>query len=234
MSARTVITVDGLAGTGKSTLSRMLAERLQYIHFSTGAVYRAAGYIVLENGADPADEQTVLQLLEEHQLSLVVGSCGVSAVVKVDGRELFGELQSPEVSQATSQVSSLPTVRKHLASLQREAFPGQSMVVEGRDVGTVIFPDAPLKFFIKVSQEVAIQRRLAQLSENMNISDEAELAQLKNKMKIEISERDKRDLQRAVAPTRPAESAIIIDNSSETLTQVVQNMYDAAAQAGLI
>lgn len=233
MEKRVVITVDGLAGTGKTTLSKKLAERLGYRHFSSGILYRAVGAIALRAGYDLQDSLAVGKILKEHTLELI-GVKEYGSQIVVDGQPVGSDtLYGPEVSEATSIIAQLEQIRADLIAVQREVFPGENLVAEGRDMGTTIFPDAPLKFFVTIQEEVAIERRLTQIVAARGNISESELKSLKERMKIEISERDARDRARKVSPTLPAEDAIVIDNSSETLTRVVQNMYDAASERGL-
>ena len=142
-------------------------------------------------------------------------------------------MHQPEISELTSIAASYPEVRAALVDVQRSAFPGLPIVAEGRDMGTVIFPDAPLKFFLEVAPEVKLTRRIAQLSESKPDMSDQEAKGLKDKMKIEIEERDKRDAERDVSPTLPAEDAHTINNSSEELTRIVEKMYNMALERGL-
>lgn len=232
---RKVITVDGLAGSGKSTLARLLAERLGFVHFSSGLHYRAIGYLALREGLTPEFAAEAAKCLERHRIQL-----RVDGGLLIDGAALGDELYQPRVSEMTSKFAALPEVRSALVRLQRDVFPGCPLVAEGRDMGTVIFPDANIKFFIEASCEVRVRRRLAQLGyETYEAAlarglTENELNSLKKDIEIEIIERDARDCQRAIAPTVAAADAVTIDNSSQTLTQVVQCMYDAVASRGLI
>ncbi|RMG39907.1 MAG: (d)CMP kinase [Candidatus Dadabacteria bacterium] len=232
--SRIIITVDGLAGSGKTALSRELAARLGYRHFSTGQLYRALGYLALKERVCPDNEDSVLKLLGQHEIKLIRTEDGGSAVA-VDGHRLSEvELHQPQVSDATSKAAAHPAVRSALLQMQRCAFPGENLVAEGRDLGTVVFPDAAVKFFITADEEVRSARRLKQLSEGTDklAADGDNL--LKKQLKVEIDERDRRDASRKVAPAVPADDAIIIDNSRQPLTAVVQTMYDAVAKNGAL
>ena len=227
MQERRVVTVDGLAGSGKTALSRLLAERLGYVHLSTGLVYRALGWLALVNSVGFEDTPGLLDLLKDHSVEFRVEE-GASATLFIDDIRGDQRLHLPEVSEAASVTSRHLAVREALLELQRGAFPGQNIVVEGRDMGTVVFPTAAVKFFVQASQAVRIERRLSQLQIELGILNDETLNSLKKQIEIEIIERDERDSKRPISPTRAAPDAIAIDNSSQTLTEVVQNMYDAA------
>lgn len=233
MKDRIIITVDGLAGSGKTTLADLLAKKLGFIAFSSGALYRAVAYIALSEKADLEDADSVTQALSKHTLRLHKDNENAQHV-SIDGKIVDSELRDPLVSEATSKVSRHASVRAQLTKLQQEVFQGFNIVAEGRDMGTVIFPESPLKFFVQVSEEVRIQRRLGQLIKGKEGLSQHERNQLKEQMKIEVSERDKRDSTRLVAPTLPAPDAIIIDNSARPLTEIVENMYDFALKRGLV
>ncbi|MBN8549258.1 MAG: (d)CMP kinase [Deltaproteobacteria bacterium] len=227
MPLRRIITVDGLAGSGKSTLARLLAEKLDFVHLNSGLLYRAIGYLALQEHLNLQNEEQLKSILPLHRVALDLDLEG-KGVVTLDGRNISDLIQSPEVSEATSMASQYPCVRKKLLELQREAFPTRSMVVEGRDMGTVVFPKAPLKFFVTADESVRVARRLAQLMEASSDKSDARREELAKKIRIEIAERDKRDMERAVAPTYAAKDAVHIDNSSEPLEKVVEHMVSFA------
>lgn len=231
MKSRHVITVDGLAGSGKTALSSKLAESLSYAHFNSGLLYRAVGYLLLRDKVDPDDEAAVGAVVGRHAVKLDLGDSG-KATLFIDGKVVDSErLLTPEVSEAASRSSRHKVVREALIGLQRSAFPGRDIVAEGRDMGTVVFPDADLKFYIEADQRVRIQRRVAQLYVGADAKDKDSL---EKQINIEILERDKRDLERAISPAKPAPDAIIIDNGSQKLTEVLQSMYHHASLRGLV
>lgn len=179
-----------------------------------------------------------MERLARHEVALSENGVGGTAAM-LDGADVSSELFTPEVSQATSIAARHPQVRSYLIAAQRSAFPGRSLVAEGRDIGTVIFPDAPLKFFVQADEAIRVERRLSQLTGDAVEGGDRkltarELEELKAKLSMEISERDRRDSERAASPTKPAENAILIDNSREPLTEVVDRMYDFAAKGGLL
>jgi len=233
MEERKVITVDGLAGSGKTTLSKLLAKKLGYAHLNSGILYRAVGFLALHAGVDRTDSRSIADLIAAHSLELVLDDERATCML-IDGKDHGNALYQPVVSEATSQVSALPEVRTLLVPAQREAFPGYHLVAEGRDMGTVLFPDAALKIFVTVDVETRVKRRIAQLYGDAEALSEDKIAQVQAEMRREIIERDERDATRAIAPAKAADDAVLIDNSGQSLTDVIQNMYDCAANKGLI
>jgi cytidylate kinase len=223
MQHRSIITVDGLAGSGKTSISRLLAEKLGFVHFNSGLLYRAVGWLSLSEGVDPDQEAPTAALLDTHKVELRLGA-GKSTELWIDGRQRSTEVLDPQVSEATSKAAKHPRVRTQLLEAQRLAFPRESLVAEGRDMGTVIFPNASLKFYIAVTAEVKAERRLRQLVATGNYS-EKDITELRAKLRIELAERDERDSKRETAPARAAADAVHIDNSAVTLTEVVETMY---------
>ncbi|MCB0310882.1 MAG: (d)CMP kinase [Bdellovibrionales bacterium] len=228
LGTRCVITIDGLASSGKSTLASLLAKRTGFVHINTGLVYRALGLLAIEAKSDLDDTLQICRLLDQNQLTFAKKSGG-EVVILINGELPKRSLFDPEISEASSRASRHAEVRQRLLAMQREAFPGESLVVEGRDAGTVVFPGAPLKFFIEADPEVRASRRLSQLKESGTAAK-----CLKREIEREISDRDRRDQNRPVAPTLAAADAIIIDNSAETLTTIVENMYDFVSKRGLL
>jgi cytidylate kinase len=227
---RKIITIDGLAGSGKTSISKALAEKIGYIHFSTGLLYRTIGYLALEANLNIEEPRLVSEFLNNKLIKLI--NENNSIVVLVNNQKLSADLHIPKVSEITSKVSEIEIVRKFLLPVQKEALPDTSFIAEGRDMGTVVFPDADLKFFIEVSLQTRVERRLKQL-ERPNMS-ENERNSLIKQMEVEITERDNRDTNRSISPTVAASDAIIIKNEAQTLTQIVEKMYDLVAKAGLL
>lgn len=229
-----IITVDGLAGSGKTTLARLLASRIRFVHLNSGLLYRGLGWLALKLDVPvDATQDAYLKILSNYTLSLVVGEDGASRL-KI-GKELCGdELFEPRISDAASRISPFEGVRERLLSAQREAFPGYPIVAEGRDMGTVVFPAAPLKFFIVADSATRAARRLAQLISQRGDISADEKRKIERDLELEIVERDRRDRTRMASPTIPATDAIELDNSSKTLTEMVESMYSAASLRGLL
>ena len=224
---RKIIVIDGLAGTGKTSLAKMLAEKLGYVHLNSGTVYRGVGLLALDNKIPTDDEAALEKMLSEHVMELVLNDKGESRLL-IDSSDVGDKIFTREVSQAASQIAALPKVREFLQAIQRSAFPSaKGLVADGRDMGTVLFPDADFKFFVKVDSGIRAERRVAQLYPDQK--DANELERLKKELLTEIDERDMRDVERDIAPTIPADDAIIIDNTQATLTQTLENMYYSIA-----
>jgi cytidylate kinase len=208
-----IVAIDGPAGSGKSTVSRRLAERLGWNHLDTGAYYRAATWAVLEAGGSPADPDQVIEAVNGHRFDLDLGR------MFLDGRDVSREIRSPEVDAAVSAVSAHPGLRELMVEEQRVwvARRGPDAVVEGRDIGTVVFPNAGLKVWLVASPSERARRRAAQSGEG-RADVEAELAR-----------RDQADSERSVSPQTPAADAIHIDTTELTVGQVVERILDLLA-----
>ncbi len=219
MAVDRIVTIDGPSGAGKSTISQLLAARLGYAYLDTGAMYRAVGLKIERTGTSCADRGALAQLLAAIDLELLA-EAGETRVI-LDGEDVSEEIRSPEMSMVASRVSALPAVREKLTALQREIGGRGEVVVEGRDMGTVVFPRAAWKFFLDATPEERARRRVLQLQEKGQQVDEEETLAL-------IIDRDRADSNRALAPLKPAEDAVIIDSSKMTIDEVV------AFMAGLV
>ncbi len=233
MLSRIVIAVDGLAGSGKSTLARHLSQQLGFVHLNSGLLYRAVGLMALRAKIDANSETALSAELPKHRIRLELAQ-DHRPQVTLDGEDITGAVQTPEVSEATSQASQFSIVRQALMQMQREAYSGKAIVAEGRDMGTIVFPDSPLKFFVVADERIRIERRLKQLMDGSVDKSETTRKRLAAQIGIEIRERDKRDSERPVAPTKPALDAVIIDNSSESLQSVLARMVAEARKRGLV
>jgi cytidylate kinase len=219
-----VITIDGPAGAGKSTVAQKLATRLGLMYVDSGATYRAAALKVLESGVDPHDEPAVAKLIDVTDVRVTTGE-GEPRVL-LDGADVTARLRTPEVTFAAAQVSRLPEVRAKLIQIQRAFARDRGVVMEGRDIGTVVFPDARLKIFLKADVEERARRRLKQDSRD---GREATL----EKTAYEIGRRDQLDAERKISPLMPAADAIEIDSTDLLADQVVERIIALAGQRQL-
>lgn len=195
------IAIDGPAASGKSTVARIVAEKLDYTFINTGAMYRAVTWYILKQGISPHDNAAIVTLLKDIPLSF--GKKGSGSVVLCDGKILESELTAYEVNANVSTVSAIPEVRALLIARQREYNRHEAIVMEGRDIGSVVFPDTPFKYYITASEEVRAARRAAQGLEDS------------------ISERDKKDSSRSSSPLIIPEGSRVIDTSGMTIEEVV-------------
>ncbi|MBI4465995.1 MAG: (d)CMP kinase [Acidobacteria bacterium] len=208
-----VIAIDGPSGAGKSTVARGVAERLGYLYVDSGAMYRAIGLFVFEQGIDPANAAAVAAGAATIEVNLDKTAVGVR--VRVNGRDVTEAIRQPQVAQVTSRVSTIPEVRKLLVPQQQRIGPGGGIVMEGRDIGTVVFPRAELKIFLTASAEVRAQRRFEQQREQ-GIQSSLE------KTRQEVHERDRRDSTRTVSPLLQAPDAVYLDSTALTAREVVE------------
>jgi len=214
--AAVVVAIDGPAGVGKSTVARRLAERLGVPYLDTGAMYRAFALHLLERGIDPEDRAAVARAAAEVDLGLRLDRDG-RAEVLLDGAPVEDRIRTPEVSAATSRAAVHPEVRERMVVLQRELAERHGGVLEGRDIGTRVVPDAAFKFFFEAAPEVRAARRLADLRAAGSEQTPEEVAK-------EIDERDRRDRERALAPLVPAPDAERIETSQLDVEQVVAHL----------
>ena len=214
----TVVAIDGPGGSGKSTVARMVAERLGYVYLDTGAMYRAVGLLATEAGVDLSDEAAVVPLARDTRLRFDAGGH-----LWAGDRDVSGLIRSLEMGHAASVVSVLPGVRRLLVRRQRELGAEADIVMEGRDIGTNVFPGAEVKVFLTARPEVRAARRAAELRTEGEAVDEAEVL-------AAVLERDRRDSEREVAPLRKADGAVEVDTSDMTLDQVVDAVVAVVGQ----
>jgi cytidylate kinase len=214
---RLIIAIDGPSGAGKSTLAKRLARELGFTYMDTGAMYRALALKVLREGVDLTDDAAMARLIESTTVDLRPANGALR--VLLDGADVAAEIRTPQVSQMASKASALPAVRTRLLELQREMGRRGSVVAEGRDIGTVIFPGADVKVFLQASAAERARRRFAELRAA------GQAVKLDETLR-EIEERDRRDSERDLAPLRQAEDAVLIDSSSMDADQVMARVLE--------
>ncbi len=214
-----VIAIDGPSGAGKSTVARVLARRLGYTYIDTGAMYRALGWKAKRDGISPADEQGLAGLCANTEV--LIGTGQEAPRIFVDAIDVTDEIRTPEMGMMASAVSRSPAVRARLLGLQRELGSHGGVVMDGRDIGTVVFPKADLKFFLDASPEERGRRRHRELKQKGMAVDLARITS-------EIRERDRQDSGRELAPLKAAADAILIDSSALTIDAVLDVMMGLA------
>jgi CMP/dCMP kinase len=217
MNEPAVVAIDGPAGAGKSTLSRRVAARLGFVYIDTGAMYRCVALAAVRRGSDLSNAAELESLAGQVRIEF-----GPACTVLLDGEDVTEAIRSPQASQAASKVSALPGVRQAMVVEQRRIATGYSVVMEGRDIGTVVFPNAAVKIFLDADPLVRAERRAAELREKGLQVDIREIAE-------QIAQRDERDRTREDSPMVAASDAIHLDTSQLTLEQVEQAILDIAS-----
>lgn len=221
MERKFIITIDGPSGAGKSTLSKLLAEKLNYTYVDSGALYRAVALKVQQEGADPDDDEALCRLCGTLAISFHRDNDRLT--VLLDGKDVTDAIRAPEISMLASRVSAKKTVRDALLGVQRKLGEGGGIVVEGRDMGTAVFPDAEVKFFLDASLETRGTRRFHQYREQGKRYDVAGITR-------DIRKRDSDDSKRALSPLKPAHDAYMIDSTDMSIEEVVAEMLRTVAQ----
>ena len=217
-----VITIDGPSGSGKGTIAGLLATRLGWNLLDSGALYRLLALSARNHGVALTNEEGLKALAAHLDVQFVAGAPGQEQLIILEGEEVTQAIRNEQVGSGASQVAALPAVRDALLQRQRAFLEAPGLVADGRDMGTVVFPEAPLKIFLTASVEERAQRRYLQLKEK---GDAVNLASLLD----EIRARDERDTQRAVAPLKPAADAILLDSTQLSIEQVLERILGEVA-----
>lgn len=213
------IAIDGPAGAGKSTIAKRIAEIMHLTYVDTGAMYRALGLKAVRNGIDPGDAEAVAPMLTDTTVTFIKIN-GEQHVV-LDGEDVNEFIRTEEISHAASVISTLPEVRQKLVDLQREIARSTDTVMDGRDIGTVVLPNTPYKFYVTASAEVRAKRRFIEYQQKGILGDMTYEDVLN-----EVKARDERDMNREFSPLRPAENAVIIDTSEMSIDEAVDAVIE--------
>lgn len=210
------IAIDGPAGAGKSTIAKLCAKELEFIYVDTGALYRAIGLCAYRNNIGSKDADAILQMLKDIKVELAFND-KKEQIVLLNGEDVSGFIRTPEISMYASDVSAIPQVRAFLLELQRNMAKTNNVIMDGRDIGTVVLPDAQIKIFLTASPQVRAKRRFDELIEKgMDVNFDDILS--------DVITRDYNDSHRDIAPLKPADDSIIVDTSELNLEQSVSKM----------
>lgn len=199
------VAIDGPSGAGKSTLARKAAERLHFLYVDTGAIYRSIGWYALQKGISLEQPQAIENLLPELKVALSYGEDGLQHMM-VNGEDITDQIRLPEVSAAASKVAAVPAVRSYLLEMQRQLAREHDVIMDGRDIGTVVLPDADCKIFLTASAQVRAKRRCIELEQRGTPQPYEDVL-------ADMHRRDEQDCNRAVAPLKQAEDAVLLDTS---------------------
>ena len=211
------VAIDGPAGAGKSTIAKQIARRLGYIYVDTGAMYRAMAYYLIQNQVDAADQEAIAAACQHADISICYQDG--EQVVLLNGENVNAYLRTEAVGNMASVSSVVPEVRKKLVELQQKLARETDVVMDGRDIGTVVLPDADVKVYLTASVETRAKRRFLELQEKGEPADLAKIA-------ADIEDRDYRDMHRDISPLRQAEDATLVDSSNMTIDQVVERILE--------
>lgn len=214
------IAIDGPAGAGKSTVAKLIADQLGFLYIDTGAMYRAVTWLVVQNGIAPSDEAAIIEVVRTAKILLKPGdkTSNQLARVFVNGKEITKQIRTQEITKLVSPLSAIPAVRAYLVEQQRNMARQGSVVLDGRDIGTVVLPDAEVKIFLTASPEIRAQRRFRELKAMGDESVDYDT------LLKDIKERDERDTNRAIAPLRMADDAVLILSDNMKIDEVVSHI----------
>ena len=212
------IAIDGPGGAGKSTLAKAVAKKLNILHVDTGAIYRTIGYAAFSRGLDAKDESQIAPLLKEIQIDMAFDENSGQKML-LDGKDVSTEIRLPEISMYASNVSALPCVRAYLLEMQRDIARRRSVIMDGRDIGTVVLPNAQVKIFLTASAEERARRRCLELEQKGTPADYEQTLR-------EIRQRDEQDMNRETAPLKPAADSVLLDTSDLDFDGAVQRLLE--------
>ena len=222
MSKTISIAIDGPAGAGKSTIARKIAGELGFYYVDTGAIYRTVAYFMDLLGVSPKDTDGVERYIDELTVNIEYDEDGLQHMI-MNGMDVTGDIRTQDISQKASLISAQPVVREVLLDMQREVARQHNVVMDGRDIGTVVLPDANVKIFLTASAEVRAKRRTDELAAKGQKADYQKILQ-------EIQQRDYQDTHRAIAPLKMCRDSVKVDTSEMTIEQVVQTIRGIVAE----
>lgn len=215
MEKQISIAIDGPVGAGKSTIARMVAKKLNIIYVDTGAMYRTVGLYVIRKGLNPAEFDDVRSVIDEIELDVELTEKG--QLIFLNGENVTDLIRTPEISMAASNVSAVPEVREKMVNIQRNLADSKSVVMDGRDIGTLVLPNASTKIYLSADLDVRAERRYKELiNKGQTVTFED--------VKEDIIKRDRNDMSRATSPLKKADDAIELDTTSLNLEQVVEKL----------
>jgi len=215
MEQKIIIAIDGFSSCGKSTLAKDLARRLGYRYIDTGAMYRAVTYYLLQHNISTTDEGAIGKAINDVHIDFDYDKTTGKQITLLDGKVIEKEIRTPEISDMVSQVSTIKTVRQYLVRQQQKLGLNKGIIMDGRDIGTVVFPTAELKIFMTADEEVRINRRLEEFQVNGVMAD-------RESVRENIQKRDYIDSHREESPLRKADDAVVLDNSTMTMDEQVE------------